>query len=341
VSLAADVERWTDLWRRVGGHPAQLPAAVAARVAAQPAAGLLAVEPPSGPPAVAAAFERRSPEVLASILESEPLTVDPDRATARAARDLLAGALERSAAEVVHFPLVDDDSTSARLLAAVPEVSSWERVGSPIVDWSDGGRDLWDRVRSCLGSQADRKRRRFERALSVRRLLHAEAVEGVEAVERKSWKAAAGIDLKSWPGQFEYFAELLRAGVAEASVAFHGQEPAAYRLECQHGSAVYVLKWSFDEAFRWYSPGFYLLTRGLVERWGEVELSYVHLVGHPDSLKAVVETGRRRRRDFAWPGSAAARLLEASAREYDARRENHLATGRGLRHFFRPPAGGG
>lgn len=94
------------------------------------------------------------------------------------------------------------------------------------------------------------------------------------------------------------------------------------------------LKWSYDEAYQRHSPGFYLLTKRLVQRWGGTDLDSVDLFGSPDRLKDLLSTHQAARFDLAWPPGPAADELRAERTEFDHRVwENHQA-GHGVRHFY-------
>lgn len=228
---------------------------------------------------------------------------------------------------VVYFPHVS--------CATVPGLASWRRLDSPVISWADRGRDLLDRVRSRRGSRADRQWRRFDSAgLTVASAKGAAAVAVVDAVERRSWKAACGQSMHYRDRQFELYSGLLDRGLVTLDVAWHGSKPVAYRLDARTGRTVACLKWSFDENYRRCSPGFYLLTTGLVRRWGPVELDWIDLFGSPDTLKDLVASGAAPRYDLAWPPGHEAAVVRAERVAFDgATRANHAA-GCGVRHLY-------
>lgn len=182
---------------------------------------------------------------------------------------------------------------------APPGAATWERLPSPFIDWSDGGAGLLRRVRDRHGSQAERKWRRFEAGGLRIRLRVEDPRADVRQIERRSWKADAGQAMHQ-RGQLGLYSTLLADGVATTDVAYLDQCPVAYRIDAQVGDEVSCLKWSFDERFRRFSPGFYLLTVGLRLRYADSAVKRIDLHGSPDTLKALVATDSRARLDAAW-----------------------------------------
>jgi hypothetical protein len=73
--------------------------------------------------------------------------------------------------------------------------------------------------------------------------------------------------------------------------------PIAYRLDAQIHDILYVLKWSYNQDYRQYSPGYYLVARELFERYSDQRINEFNLYGSPDSLKDKIENARIQRID--------------------------------------------
>ena len=215
---------------------------------------------------------------------------------------------------LVYFPLL---GSAAARRGRSAGFAVWERLPSPYVGWSDRGAGLMSRVRERYGSRADRQWRRFENAgLTVATVAGKPAIEVLDRVERASWKTATGQSMHERGDQFALYCVLIERGVADLEVVYDGTFPVAYRLDTKIGRVVACLKWSYDDRYRRFSPGFHLLTTDLVRRWSGVDLARVDLFGSPDLLKRLVATGERRRFDLAWPDGSAAqdlRLVSAAA----------------------------
>lgn len=266
--------------------------------------------------------------------------VEPDRATCLFAEvPALGGPADHRVCELadlvrartqvplVYFPHVTRTAPGG--------LSSWRRLDSPLIDWSDRGRNLVERVRARYGSRASRQWRRFEaRGLRCASVSGTEAVKAMATVEIHSWKAACGQSMHHRDHQFGLYAHLLRQRLCGLDVVWDDDRPVAFRLDAHFGRTVTCLKWSYDETYRQYSPGFYLLTKGLVEKWGETDFETIDLFGSPDRLKDLLSTHHIARFDLAWPPGDAVDNLRAERTEFDRRvRENHQA-GHGVRQFY-------
>jgi hypothetical protein len=237
---------------------------------------------------------------------------------------------------LVYFPYLD--AAVARAAEACAFLV-WERTASPFIDWSDRGVGLAARVRERYGSRAERQWRRFASArLTTVAVTGTAAVEVMDRVESASWKASAGQSMHEREDQFALYSGLIERGAAELAVVYDDSTPAAYRLDTGAGRVVACLKWSYDERYRRYSPGFQLLTTGLADRWSGADLEHIDLFGSPDLLKDLVATGERRRFDLAWPDGEAARQLRRERTAFDAETRAWHEAGRGVRRRYLPEA---
>ncbi|MGH3941044.1 MAG: GNAT family N-acetyltransferase [Pseudonocardiaceae bacterium] len=267
---------------------------------------------------------RQHEDRASCVFAGRPILGGPPDSRLRELAELVRTAL---GAPVVYFPHVTS--------AAASGLVSWRRRDSPTVTWTEQGRDLPERVRRRYGSRADRQWRRFQAAgLTTAPASGTAAVAVLDTIERRSWKAMCGQSMHDRDQQFELYSGLLDRNLVTLDVAWHGRRPVAYRLDARMGRTVACVKWSFDEAYRRSSPGFYLLTEGLVRRWGPVELDLIDLFGGPDTLKDMVASGAVPRYDLAWPPGSAADELRAERSAFDhAARDNHTAS-RGVRHLY-------
>lgn len=233
---------------------------------------------------------------------------------------------------LVYFPLLGSAAADSARSAGF---AAWERLPSPYVGWSDRGAGLAARVRDRYGSRADRQWRRFDGAgLTTRTVTGAAAVEVLDRVERASWKTSAGQSMHHREDQFALYSGLIERGAAELDAVYDGSTPVAYRLDTRAGGVVACLKWSYDERYRRYSPGFHLLTTGLVRRWSGTRLERVDLFGSPDLLKRLIATGERRRFDLAWPDGPAAADLRRERTAFDATIRAAYEAGHGIRRHY-------
>jgi hypothetical protein len=248
-------------------------------------------------------------------------------------REVLEVARRNLSAQVVYFPTLDARQRVTSNLQQLDDAMWWPRMPSPVVEPPFGAGEVWTRVAHRLGSRATRRARRFDRAgLVWKELRGAAAISAISAIEARSWKSTVKSDMHHWDHQFATYAQLITRQLVRGLFAVDGDRPVAHVLFAPLGRVVLIAKWSFDETYRSFSPGFNLLTRGF---WEAVDLSGSHLVdlyGSPDPLKAVLETGRRPRVDVAWPRGPIASTLRRERMSHDTSNTRRRSV---------EPAGGG
>lgn len=108
--------------------------------------------------------------------------------------------------------------------------------------------------RETLAQQAGSALVWYESSADVPSLL-----ESMVAVEARSWKAGAGLDIPSRPVELEYYRMLLpwlaERGMLLASVLYVERKPIAYCLCCRSDRWIGNLKTSFDHGCAHLSPG--------------------------------------------------------------------------------------
>jgi Acetyltransferase (GNAT) domain len=269
--------------------------------------------------------------IATGIFTSAPALAEPEQGPhvfEAALRHLLC----ESTAELVYLPHLEEPLWRGSL---GPQAISWPRPPRPIIDWTDRGAGLWRRVERRLGSQARRRQRKFERRGLLCTILNAnEAVSAVDAVERNSWKARALQSMHHRAGQYALYTRLIRAGLVETAVVMDGQRPVAFRLDSRVHSRVACLKWSYDEDYQQTSPGFYLMTTALVNRWREEDIELIDLFGSPDTLKELVQTNMVPRFDLAWPRNRLAFEVKRERCSHDVRTLAALRAGIGLKRLY-------
>jgi hypothetical protein len=238
--------------------------------------------------------------------------------------------------DALFFPLVYMGDPFADSFQSVPGLLLGQRLPSPTIDWTWGGDDFWDRATLRLGKRASKREHAFLRSgLRCRMVEPHQAVEAVASIEANSWKARAGQDMFS-RGQFAFYKLLLLSGEIRTVVAEDGSIPVAYRLDCVVGDRLYCIKWSYHDAYRACSPGFYLIGRDLPARYRYTQLKEVDLFGSPDTLKDAVMSGSRPRCDLGWPAGSIATHEIARNQAHDASIRNHVLSRKGLRYLYAP-----
>lgn len=204
--------------------------------------------------------------------------------------------------ETLYFPLVYKKNDFLTNLLKNKDIYFWERLASPIVKGELSWSKIWERVRLRYGSRAERQRKKFEKELYVEKVSLNEVEKVVKKIEINSWKRMAKQDMLSRGNQFEYYCEIVKSGLAEISAAFDKKtkEAVAFRIDALTKNVLHVLKWSYDDKYGRYSPGFYLLTVDLFKKYSPKNIKYIDLYGSPDKLKDLLENERLERIDFCY-----------------------------------------
>jgi len=233
---------------------------------------------------------------------------------------------------LVYLPLVD-----GRWLrrSGLSDAETWRRLPNPVIGWDYRGGDLIDRVVDRLGNRVQRRWRAFERAsLECHELSDDAALVAVLAIEEASWKAAYGLALHQNPLLLEFYTALLLNSLVSVQVVVDDTHPVAYRLDAYWQRTVSCLKWSYDDSYAGVSPGFYLLTKGLRDRWGHIDLSHVDLCGSPDPLKTAIASTYQDRWDVAWPAGERAKAIMRERQAHDAKLETNFRAGAGYKKIY-------
>lgn len=200
----------------------------------------------------------------------------------------------------LYFPLVYGNYYLFEKLRKISLNNYWVRLPCPIIKGDVSPSIIWDRILERYGSRANRQRKKFERKLVVKPVYNDIIGQTIQKIELRSWKRKFFQDMLSRGNQFVYYTNIIKSGLANITVAFDQNEPVAYRVDSIVNKTLYVIKWSFDERYKQYSPGFYLLMVDLFEKYKNSKFRYIDLYGSPDMLKDKIETHRLERFDICY-----------------------------------------
>ncbi len=204
-------------------------------------------------------------------------------------------------ATTLYFPLVYKIDGARPIFAQNAFTALYDRLSSPIINGELKKETMWRRVVERYGSRAERQRKLFDSMLHVESFTGVDVSEYLTQVEKKSWKKIYNQDMLSRDNQIVYYSQIIKSGLAKVSFAFTEKKiPVAYRITVNVNNILYVLKWSYDEAFKKYSPGFYLLTIDLFSSVDDIKYEYIDLYGSPDKLKDLMQTEKLARVDVYW-----------------------------------------
>jgi len=237
--------------------------------------------------------------------------------------------------KALYFPLLYHDLDTTRILLNTTQKITLHRRPSSVIDWTYRGQDLWDRCVKRLGNRAKRRFKAFERAeLCIETLEGEPAVEAIGRIEHESWKSTYGQDMHT-RGQFDYYRSLIMSGTVKVRTVRKDDKWVAYRLDNQVRDTVFCLKWSYNENFRKFSPGFALIAQDIETCYRDRELKQIDLYGSPDQLKDSVSTDYRTRIDLIWPQCSETQSILQERARHDIINEKVYRSGQGIRAAYK------
>ncbi|MGW7573847.1 GNAT family N-acetyltransferase [Streptomyces sp. NPDC054765] len=319
-----------DLWSGGAHLPYWQPAALAARLEAvgRNEVALLVIEGDGG--LSVGVLRHRRNGVISTLIPREPFLSNQPFHDADLLRAQLLRAVETIGAKAVHLHETERDAPVIRSLAHQPDTAVVARLPNPVMDWQDNGEGMLLGAQRHFGRTFWRRVRRWDRAFEVTTVRDDAAIDVVEYLEQRSWKARQGTRLDQ--GELAFYRSLLRRDDCLLTLATAGGEPAAYFLEMRVGDVVYGMQSSYAESFARLSPGAFLTTIGLHRRWHASGIATYDLLGGSGPLKDALASRAIPRVDVAWPVCAATRDLLGERVRFDRHRTAASERGRGARH---------
>lgn len=280
-------------------------------------------------------FEKKSLHTWQCAFNGFPLLTKKDIHPADADR-FLQSAISQLGGDTLYFPLVYKTKSVLAPFVNNPCFKIYDRLPSPIVKGSFDPEVIWHRVVSRLGSRAVRQKKLFEKQLFTESFTGVDVKENLSKIELNSWKRIYKQDMLSRDNQIDYYSQIIKSGLAKVTFAFDKNDnPVAFRIDAEINKVLFVLKWSYDDSYKRYSPGFYLLTIDLFRSVKNVSLKYIDLYGSPDNLKALIETDRLERSDIFLSENPQAVIRIANERiAYDTRINNNYRRSQSIKKLF-------
>lgn len=284
---------------------------------------------------IVTAFERKSRHIWQCAFNGFPLLTKKDIQPADADR-FLQSAKSQLSADTLYFALVYKTESVLAPFVNNPCFKIYDRLPSPIVKGSFDPEVIWQRVVSRFGSRADRQKKLFERQLFTKSFTGVDVKENLSKIELNSWKRIYKQDMLSRDNQIDYYSQIIKSGLAKVTFAFDKNEnPAAFRIDAEINKILFILKWSYDDNYKRYSPGFYLLTVDLFKSGKNASYKYIDLYGSPDNLKDLIETDRLERADIFLSKNLQTVARIANERiAYDARINNNYRRSQSIKKLF-------
>jgi hypothetical protein len=217
----------------------------------------------------------------------------------------------------------------------------FERLPCPIVGPPFAPEHVWQTVCQRYGSRANRQKMKFEKNLKVEPPYRGSIRQAIARIELNSWKHKYKQDMLSRENQLEFYISLIESGVATVKFACDATGiPVAFRIDARVVDVLYVLKWSYDDNYKQFSPGFYLLTVDLFKNLatdGREKYQYIDLYGSPDSLKDTIKTSELSRIDYYLASNLEqVQALSHKRQQFDEKMNQNYQNKNSIKKAFEP-----
>lgn len=317
-----------------GRSPFQSPKAIQARLTSLPQGRFACFLFRSNEQLIFSSFERMDNQLWRCFFLSEAFLINGSVDNSLL-EDCLQRILKRLDAIGLYFPYIDKRLNSFVFFNQLANCLSIQRLSSPYILWQENNQLFIDRVRKNSKRKAHRFWSKFESRLQLKEVSGEKAIQILDEIERKSWKHISQQSMHFRESQFTFYSDWLRRGGLFLHVAEENGQPVAYRLDAKLHHTVYALKYSYDEKYKRFSPGYYLLTQGLYSRWCCSQIKNIDLWGSPDTLKNSIKTGEYQRYDFLWPASPIGQKLLHERISHDKTLSSHLDNNMGLKTIYK------
>lgn len=232
--------------------------------------------------------------------------------------------------KVLYFPLVYEDSSFYNLLHNNENFLKYSRLYTSIIE-PQKIKDIFEYIgrNQYFSKNAVKK---FERNLRVEHYIKQDVKEYIINVEKKSWKNVVGQDMYSNYEKAVYYNELIEQGIAEIAVAFCGNIPVAHRIDAVVNNSVTQLKTSFNEDYKRYKPGAYLLIYDMLNN--AKQYNQIDLYGGPNLIKNLIETRRINRYDFCYGNIDVINRLKIARQKWDEKNINNFKEGKAIKKVY-------
>ena len=156
----------------------------------------------------------------------------------------------------------------------------------------------------------------------------------IKEIESDSWKHLVKQDMIAKEEQLIYYSSLVELGIANIAVSYmkDTNDIVSYRIEAIYNDKIHVLKNSYKEQYKKYSPGSYMLISDLYNHYPNTK--YMDLYGGPGLVKDMIETHRVNRYDMAIGDIEVIRKLENNRQKWDLKNYNNFLNGKSIKEVF-------
>jgi len=284
---------------------------------------------------IISAFERKTEDVWQCNFSGFPFLCR-DNIELKIMERYLSNVKKQLKAKILYFPLIYMVDIYTKYLLKIDNCYHWNRLPSSIINGDYSEDIIWERLISRYDSRAEKQKKIFEKNLSCKMLTGSNYCDQITRIEINSWKRKYHQDMLSRDNQIAYYSHIVESGLANITFAYNPEEiPIAFRIDTISNNILYVIKWSYDENFKKYSPGFYLLTVDLFRSYKGRRFKFIDLYGSPDLLKNLIENNRLKRIDVCFSKDAdLVNSIKNNRRSYDRKVFDNYIKKRSIKKIF-------
>lgn len=263
-----------------------------------------------------------------------PLNIEPilhDKSTSRQLLDFIYS-IKKYLNKTIYFPLVYADSKFYKALKY--DIYTYKRLYTSICNYTKIGNIINKVSSSDKVYYSNRNVKKFESKLYIKYYTKINPTDIIKEIEKESWKFIVNQDMITKKEQLMYYSSLVQSGVASIAVSYmkDTNDMVAYRIDAKYNNKIHVLKNSYKEQYKKYSPGSYMLISDLYNQYKNFK--YVDLYGGPGLAKNMIETYRVNRYDMLIGDIEVIRKLENNRKQWDEKNYNNFLSGKSVKEVF-------
>ena len=263
-----------------------------------------------------------------------PLNIEPIISSGKTSKELFdfINNIKHFLNKTIYFPLVYEDSNFYKFLK--DNIYTYDRLYTSICDYTKID-NIIDRVLSSDRVHYSNKNvKKFENKLYIKNYTKINPSNIIVEIENESWKHLAKQDMLTKKEQLMYYSSIVELGIANIAVSYikSTNDIVSYRIEAVYNNKIHVLKNSYKEQYKKYSPGSYMLISDLYNHYRNAE--YIDLYGGPGLVKDMIETYRINRYDMLIGNIEVIKNLEKNRKKWDLKNYNNFKDGKSIKEVF-------
>jgi hypothetical protein len=284
-------------------------------------------------PEIICSLEEKTDNIWQSDINGSPLIYSKDICT-----EVIKGFFDEIInflnVQALYFPLVYEIFPLYEKLKGEVYIKSWERLPNPMISGNITYENIYEEFKRRIKSKSiENSRIKYKNKFSIKTESIEHQLIALKSIELKSWKRVYKQDMMSREDQFNYYSKLIENGVLKFNCIYDDDIPVAYSIETLYKDVLYLIKWSYNEEYKKYSPGRNLCLDRL-EFYNQTQLKYVDLYGGPDGQKDLLESERVKRFDFSYPNlDIVNSIMEERISHDEIVMENYL-NGKSIRYAY-------